>query len=211
MVSLASDPSEPATIARVHRRGRRGKPANREPLFEPEPVVRLAGEFGSRTRFSLQGRCASRQVLPEPSPMVLVARKGEIWTTTDWAGVLLFSRDFVRAEPRKEKPPGANPLIEPEAAVRPTGELDERPRFFREAQDQANAGADGFGYFRRNESTPSCGGGTPLSCRTSEPPSAFHQVLPEPIFDGSGRRLATETQNSPYNPRSRPPGQKCKT
>jgi hypothetical protein len=46
--------------------------------------------------------------------MVLVARKGEIWTTTDWAGVLLFSRDFVRAEPRKEKPPGANPLIEPQ-------------------------------------------------------------------------------------------------
>jgi hypothetical protein len=29
----------------------------------------------------------------------------------------------------------------------PAGELDERPRFFREAQEEANAGANGFGYF----------------------------------------------------------------
>ncbi len=43
----------------------------------PSQPFGLAGEFGSRYRFSLQNRFALHQVLPEPSSMVLVARKGE--------------------------------------------------------------------------------------------------------------------------------------
>ncbi len=67
-------------------------------------------------------------------------------------------------------------MIEPEADVSPTGELDSRPKFFPRRAGLSERGANGFGYFCRNKSTAPSGARTRL--KEFGPPQAKQHTKP---------------------------------